>query len=243
MNRQTWQMLAAVLVLMAGTAGLIGAIREHQKLAPPGVKTHALPGSIRLEAELPARVLDYDSHVMDVGDITVNTLPPDTSFGYRRYEAADRPSVDLRVVLMGTDRTSLHKPQFCLTGQGWEIDETIETRLPVEKPFRYDLPVIELVATRTENGHRTAQRAIYVYWFVAADGLSASAVGLGRMWSMAEQLVRTGTLQRWAYVSCFAVCSPGEEKNTFEGLKKFIAASVPEFQLYPSSNQNPLVRD
>jgi len=40
-------------------------------------------------------------------------------------------------------------------------------------------------------------------------------------------------LQRWAYISCFAVCLPGQEEATFERLKKFIAASVPEFQLTP----------
>ena len=244
MNKQNWMMFGASLVLMAGTAGLIGEIHDHQKLAPPGVKTHPLPDSIRLGAELPERVLDYDSEPIEMDDITVKTLPADTSFGYRRYKDANGFMVDLRVVLMGTDRTSLHKPQFCLTGQGWEIDETIETRIPVEKPFHYELPIIELIATRTENGRRLPERALYVYWYVAGDKLSATALGLGRMWSMAEQLVRTGKLQRWAYVSCFSACSPGQEAATFDRLKKFIAASVPQFQLYPApTGQNPVSKE
>ena len=53
------------------------------------------------------------------------------------------------------------------------------------------------------------------------------------MWWMADKLVRTGVLQRWAYVSCLAVCYPGQEEATYERVKKFIAASAPEFQLVP----------
>ncbi len=233
MNKQTWPLFIAVLVLMAGSAGLLGEIHHRQKLGPPGVKTHPLAGSNRLQADLPEQVLDYHSQFVEMDDITVRTLPADTSFGSRRYEAPDGFWLDLRVVLMGADRTSLHKPQFCLTGQGWQIDQTIETTIPIERPVKYPLPIIELIATHTENGQRTALRSIYVYWYVADDGLAGKALGLDRMWSMAEKLVTTGELQRWAYVSCLAVCAPGQETITFERIKKFLAASVPEFQLNP----------
>jgi len=51
---------------------------------------------------------------------------------------------------------------------------------------------------------------------------------------MAREMFRTGVLQRWAYVSCFVVCAPGQEDATFERMKKFIAAGVPEFQTAPA---------
>lgn len=234
-----WLMFIVALGLMGIGAGLISQINSHQRLGPPGVKTHPLENSIRLCADLPERVLDYKSEAVEFDETTLSVLPADTSFGYRRYQASDGFGVDLRVVLMGSDRTSLHKPQFCLTGQGWQIDRTIETTIPVEKPLNYNLPVIELVATRTENGQRTDQRAIYIYWYVADDSLSGSALGLGRMWEMAEKLVRTGTLQRWAYVSCLSVCGVGQEDAALERMRLFLAASVPEFQLNPKpSGQN-----
>jgi len=53
------------------------------------------------------------------------------------------------------------------------------------------------------------------------------------MWWMARDVIRTGVLQRWAYVSYFAVCPPGAEEATFQRMKKLIVASVPEFQLTP----------
>ena len=64
------------------------------------------------------------------------------------------------------------------------------------------------------------------------DGMtSASTLGVQRMWWMAREMFRTGVLQRWAYISCFAICPPGREDATFERMTKFIAASVPEFQM------------
>ena len=56
-----------------------------------------------------------------------------------------------------------------------------------------------------------------------------------RLWWLARDLLRTGVLQRWAYVSCFTVCIPGQEEAVFERVKRLIAASVPEFQLPPKS--------
>jgi hypothetical protein len=53
------------------------------------------------------------------------------------------------------------------------------------------------------------------------------------MWWMARDLLRTGVLQRWAMISYFAVCAPGQEAATFERLKELIRASAPDVQLVP----------
>jgi hypothetical protein len=47
--------------------------------------------------------------------------------------------------------------------------------------------------------------------------------------------IRTGELQRWAYVSWFTVCEPGKEDATFARIKPLIAAAVTKFQLPPDS--------
>ena len=74
-------------------------------------------------------------------------------------------------------------------------------------------------------------RGVYVYWYVADGAVSASTSGIQRMWWMVKEMFRTGVLQRWTYVSCLSVCAPGQEEATFERMKKFMAAAVPEFQL------------
>jgi hypothetical protein len=188
---------------------------------------------------MPERVLDYQSELLEVDDITLNALPRDTSFGQRRYKAPDGMVLDLRAVLMGTDRASIHKPQICLPAQGWQIDDvhSAQTSLNIERPFAYQLPIMKLVARKTvsDGGREQTWSAVYVYWFVADDALSGSPSGFERMWWMATKLLKTGVLQRWAYVSCFVACPPGQEDATFDRMKQFIVAAVPEFQLYPRS--------
>ena len=157
----------------------------------------------------------------------------------RRYTTMDTnlasriDALLLSVVLMGTDRTSIHKPQFCLSGSGFDIDdaESAPDTVRVESPHPYDLHVMKLVTSREDvvNGQPVKLRGIYVYWFVADHDLTADH--WTRMRKMAAHLLSTGELQRWAYVSCFTRCLPGQEEATYGRMKKFIAAAVPEFQL------------
>lgn len=238
MNRKQIILLAITLALIASTGGLLAHIRDHPKLGAPGVKNRPLPDGIRVEVELPEHVLDYSSELLEQAEIVTNTLPKDTSYGQRLYRAADGFQANLNVVLMGHDRTSLHKPQYCLEGQGWRINanKTLLTTLHIDKPHPYELPVLRLVAHKELEikGQKTPVSAVYVYWFVADGAISAGQTGAERMWWMFKELLRTGVLQRWAYVSCLAYCPPGQEEATFERMKQLIVAAVPQFQLTPS---------
>jgi hypothetical protein len=239
MNTRKWLLAVVALLMIGGAAGILVRLKGHQRLRPPGVKTIPLAESKNLEVILPEIVLDYTSERIEQDKTVIGILPKDTSYGQRRYKAPDDFWVQVNVVLMGSDRTSLHKPQFCLEGAGWHIDAAAsgEESVPVERPLAYDLPVMKLLATRQAelNGQLQTFRGVYVYWFVAEDAYTAQH--WQRMWWMARELFRTGELQRWAYVSCFAVCLPGQEEATFERTKKFIAASVPEFQLTPRAKE------
>jgi hypothetical protein len=73
--------------------------------------------------------------------------------------------------------------------------------------------------------------AIYVYWFVA-DGEETPSHNQFMRW-LALDLLRKAVWQRWAYVSYFSACEPGQEDATFARMEKVIAASVPEFQRPP----------
>jgi len=161
MNKQKWVISILALGLMGGAAGVLAQLQMHQKLGAPGVTTSPQAGTDRLRVDLPAHVPDYESEWVEPDEIVLGSLPQDTSFGQRHYKAADGFEVALNVVLMGTDRTSLHKPQ-------------------------------------------------------------------------------TGVLQRWAYVSYFAPCAPGQEDATFERMKKLITSTVPDFQLTPRATDAPL---
>ena len=138
---------------------------------------------------------------------------------------------------MGADRTSIHKPDYCLPGQGWSINQKTMVNIPVAGAQGYQLPVAKWVignSFQTPDGQKQPVSGLYVFWLVA-DG-EETPDNYQRMWWMGRDLLRTGVLQRWAYVSYFAICAPGQEDATFERMKNLIAHSVPEFQL-------PLTRD
>jgi hypothetical protein len=73
---------------------------------------------------------------------------------------------------------------------------------------------------------------VFVYWFVAENQLTANHRQM--LWWMGRDLLRTGVLQRWGYVTYFAVCAPGQEEATFLRMSQLISAAVPEFQLTPA---------
>ncbi len=239
MNTRKWLLSVVALLMIGSSAGILVRLKSHQRLGPPGVKTIPLAESKNLEVILPELVLDYTSERMEPDKIVIGILPKDTSFGRRRYRASDDFVMEVNVVLMGSDRTSLHKPQFCVEGAGLHIDAAAsgEESVHIERPLAYDLPVMKLLATGQgeQDGQVRTFRGVYVYWFVAEDAYTAQH--WQRMWWMARELFRTGELQRWAYVSCFAVCRPGQEEATFERMKIFIAASVPDFQLTPRAKE------
>lgn len=242
MSRKKWLLGIVALLFMSGTGCMLAALHAHQKLGAPGVRTHRIPGYpanyIPVQVDLPENVTGFTSEAFPFDEITTNALPQDTSYGQRVYRSVDGTFVvQARVVLMGTDRASMHKPQFCLEGQGWRIDQqaSITTTVHVEQPVPYEMPVVRLVAT--QGGAVNAPRGIYVYWFVTSDAMSAGVSGFERMWLLAKKMLTTLELQRWAYVSCFTICAPGQEEATFERMKQFIAGSVPQFQLFPRDAQ------
>ena len=70
---------------------------------------------------------------------------------------------------MGTDRTSIHQPQFCLTGQGFNITETSQETLVFGEESGAELPVMLLKSEKEFEGQ--VYTGLYIYWFVA-DGLT-----------------------------------------------------------------------
>ena len=164
--------------------------------------------------------------------LVLEWLPSDTTYGQRRYKAADGQEIAVSAILMGADRTSIHKPKYCLNGSGWRIEKEQSDTVAILRPHAYQLPVTCLRLVRDAqlpSGQTVQVHGCYVYWFVADRELTADHNE--RMWWMARDLMRTGVLQRWAYLACLAVCPPGKDEETYRRVKDFIADAVPQFQL------------
>ncbi len=237
--------------LMVGAGVLLGYLQVNQRLSESPVKvvSEPMPGVDSSDPDkkvftigtnriyLPERVLDYSSILIPVEKAEYDTLPKDTTYGRRLYRASDGFEIVNMVVLMGADRTSIHKPQYCLEGTGWRIDRSEQVLISMDKPFPYQLPVMRLTLSGYlvgQNGERSLKRGVFLYWFVAPDRITADHKN--RMWSVAAHRILKGEVQRWAYVIYFSTCSPGEEDVVFDRMKVFIRESLPEYQLVPKVN-------
>jgi hypothetical protein len=163
-------------------------------------------------------------------------LPKDTSFAQRYYSATNGAWALANVILMGADRTSIHRPDYCIPGQGWQINERARAKLAIAGGSPYELPVGKWTIGKTftaPDGSKQTASGLYVFWFVTENQATDDFPTMLK--SMLFHLVRHGVLQRWAYVSYFTVCPPGTEEATFARMKELISASVPEFQLPPAA--------
>src|SRR5688572_22537054 len=117
MKKESIAILLVSLGLIGAMAGLIGYRKAHQRLGVPGVNVvnvpvHDVDGKVAgtNSVHLPEKVLNYTSEVVPLEKIVLDWLPKDTVYGQRTYKSPDGAQVAMTVVLMGADRTSIHKP-------------------------------------------------------------------------------------------------------------------------------------
>lgn len=241
MNRKALQSFLLFALMVGAAAAVLLRVRSNYALGKPGVALAEVPiyavsdGLTNLASNtsvpLPVTVLNFRSEPLNVAMEEIRMLPPDTVYGRRLYRSPAGLQIMTSVVLMGTDRTSIHKPQYCLIGQGETIVGSEVITVPMQNPHRYDLKVMKISTSserRTADGKTVPLRGLFLYWFVA-DGQLTPHHG-ERMWLMGRDLLTKGLLQRWAYVAYWGMCLPNQEGALLEQMKQFIAASVPEFQ-------------
>jgi Protein of unknown function (DUF3485) len=236
MKKENLILFLTALALIAGAAGAVSWLKAHQRLGAPGVKFTAVPGSLAVRLALPERAADFESTNVPESQVELDYFPKDTSFTRRVYYLHDDLRASLTVVLMGADRTSIHKPDYCLPGQGWQIRDKQEVKLSVAGAQPYELPVMKWTVANTvtaPDGTRQSVSGLYVFWFVTEGRTTDSFPEMLK--SMFVHQLAHGVLQRWAYVSVFTACLPGQEDAAFAQMKQLIAGAAPEFQPPPAA--------
>lgn len=175
----------------------------------------------------------------------VELLPEDTQLVKMNYRSAaygpgTRDSMEVTVVLAGAERRSIHRPEVCLTGQGWTMLDA-QTRSVEISPGK-TLRVRDLLVEKTvhlPDGSPRPLRAHYVYWFVGTDVTTASHIE--RIWLTTRDSVVRNINHRWAYVSILALVTDNFEpeqigertrtsSETIEMIATLIRDLVPTFQ-------------
>ena len=129
-------------------------------------------------------------------------LPPDTGLVRKYYSLPDnRNGIHATIVLSGDDRSSIHRPEVCMTAAGNEIVHEGIIQIPLEGRTE-PLEVMVLDMTRSiqrENGTPATYNSFYAYWFVGKDRETADHVV--RMLWMGFDRIFHGVSHRWAYIA------------------------------------------
>lgn len=237
-------MVLVVFLLMAGTCGACWYFKTHQKIGKPGVLLEA--GNIYNEKNeivrtnrvaLPEKLDGYTSRLQPISTRELNWLPADTLYGRRLYATPDESyAANVTVVLMEKDRTSIHRPQFCLPANGFDIfkEESIDLPIPLQDGTELKAQLIQANRViKTDDGQTHQVRALYIYYFVA-DGQTTNNHA-EMLWRISKDLLSTGVTERWGYVSLFTLCMPGQEAATLEQSKDLLKKMVPTFQPFAKS--------
>jgi hypothetical protein len=162
--------------------------------------------------------------------VEADILPDDTIIVKKKYTHPDGQSVFVSLVMSGKERSSIHRPQLCLAGQGNEITQSKVFDVPMEG--RDDLGVMMLDMTTTVPGGSDGKPMVfpryYAYWFVGRD--RETPYHLERMFWMAFDRVFRNVAHRWSYISVAGVRGSvnSEDRAHVEQAREFIYEFYPQ---------------
>jgi hypothetical protein len=213
-----------------------------------GIQLHPRVG-IRLAADgfnpvpLPAYLgTAWEGQPAEVTPVERELLPPDTGFSRMNYVSLHNLNtrVLLSIVLSGRDRTSIHRPEICLVGQGWTIEGRTthsftwpsSAKASEGKP---DQPAARVPATvlrierefTSPRGEKVKVPALFAYWFVGADRVVAS--NTERVLQASLDRLRHLQAHRWAYVVVQTLAADGEAA-ALGRMQAVLDGTLPAFQ-------------
>ena len=200
--------IALVLILALIAAGHLAILKAHATASAklPTVETLDIPDQIgdytRRGAD--AEIEDHVKQVLGTSMILI-----------RDYVAPPQKHVQLTVV-HSTSRRSLHFPEVCLVGGGWEI--MTQTTHPVGVFFRAKKLVLV-------NGD---MRQLVLYWFKTGDELTGIFFVNAYHWARAQLAFGSPTS---TMIKVSTVLRPGQsEERAFETLEDFAVKFTPILQ-------------
>jgi exosortase len=177
-----------------------------------------LPNALRLAengrdpARLPLRVSpNWWGRPVEVSSVEREILPEDTGFSRKIYRNPDGHDLLFSIVLSGKDRSSLHRPELCLVGQGWTIVQKTLVELPAPEILPTGLPgeVTRLKLHKMQGSQKV--EAVMYYFYLGSQETAATTTA--RIWQDARLRLQ-GKPVRWAYI-VLQILVP-EEKTTLD---------------------------
>ena len=203
-----WRSIAALLIAASAAAMVMISSLSH-RMGVAGVKM-VLPDSI-------GDALGFDGNL----DREHRLLPADTEFVKKEYLSTSPKPVICEIVLTGAERSSIHRAEACLLGQGWTILSDGEVSIALAAGPAQRVKLLEL--SRVRDGQRLF--GFFLYWYVGADRTTDDTFSRIFLTSW-DQLTR-GVDHRWAYVTVNSELAPNQE--ALEGAKQGLISRLERF--------------
>ena len=202
------QLVILISVVVAGIV-LTTLTADVKRTSEPGIRL------VNDRPFLPDTVGGWTAGAQErLSDDERSVLPPDTDGARRVYTNATGRSVFCTVVLAGRDVTSIHRPEVCLTGQGWKLDAAQTERVETPAGPNGVLRVARMNAGKTiqlKDGHQAQMYVVFTYWFVGKGRTTPHH--WERIWWTTVDRVLHGRNQRWAYF-LFDIVAPTDRAAT-----------------------------
>lgn len=166
---------------------------------------------------------------LNISLVEKNALPPDTEILKMRYRHPAGRMVYVSIVLSGRERDSIHRPQLCLVGQGFQIERSRVVSCDIEGRNPLDVMLLDLIRPlRTEDGRTVSIPSYYAYWFVGKE--RETPYHLQRMFWMATDRIFRNVVHQWAYI---AVSSAREKESDayVREVESFVAELYPHMYI------------
>lgn len=222
--RRAGLLAVAVIAVVVGEMVLLSHVAWAPASGAAGVR---LTADGRDPVELPPFIgTDWIGRRAEVTAVEREVLPADTGFSRRTYVSVQnrRHSVFVSIVLSGRDRTSIHRPEICLVGQGWTLSDPGTRRLPAMAGREF--PVTTLHTRLTEPRSQRTVQALVAYGFISADAMVATHGQ--RFLHDAWNRLRHGRADRWAYVLLQADAEDGDAA-ALARMQAVLAGTAPVF--------------
>jgi EpsI family protein len=222
--------LAWIVAILAVTVVLTALTSDVTKASEPGIRL------VNGQPYLPDAVGAWSGGPIEgLSEAEKRVLPQDTAGIRRRYTTTEGGEVTCSVVAAGRDVTSIHRPELCLPGQGWNIQrEAVETiRGPGLEGGRLDVMRMDSMHTVSMTAPGRPARALFVYWFVGKDRVTPHH--WERIFWTTKDRVFQNRNHRWAYI---LIASPVRAEQDADAPAKAQEATMKVLggfieQLYP----------
>ena len=153
----------------------------------PSVKLMDIPG--------------FESETIEVSEAERHVLPADTGFDKRMYKAPDGTWFAVSMVVGGRSKSSIHRPELCLPGQGFQMTKPRDV-------------CVDGVSWHLVTLARQDASLGFAYTFFNQDGFRTSSHLLRIFRDVWDRSVR-GRIDRWVMVTVTAAAADDVRVSRF----------------------------